>query len=79
MWKYFPKLKPTYICISVTDVHLDTVAKHRHRESVIPFQSQCLPKKDKTPQQTTLTLFFKMIKTDCFDYVLCANNTIMWF
>lgn len=66
MWKYFPKLKPTYICISVTDVHLDTVAKHRHRESVIPFQSQCLQKKDKTPP------------TNYFNPFLNDKNRLFW-
>lgn len=41
------------------------------------FSPSACQRKTKPPQQTTLTLFLKMIKTDCFDYVLCANNTIM--
>lgn len=34
----------TYIGIRVTDVHLNTMAKHHHRECVISLQSECLQK-----------------------------------
>lgn len=36
------ELYPTYVSISVTNVHLNTMAKHCYGKSVIPFQSKSL-------------------------------------
>lgn len=37
---------PTYISVSVTNVHLNTMAKHCDGKSVVPFEPKSLYKKE---------------------------------